>query len=289
MVNPKLLAPLEVEFVDFLTEKRGESRTQVKARYLLARNGFKTWTRGFKDYHLGILKMNGVLWGFDRENDLASHYRQLEGYHALRFVSYCHNKEYMQYVKTFPNKVITALGKYPENILDYGCGMALMSTELAKEVKARGSSPTVWLCDFPGVSRDFAVWRLSREGIQVVVASPNENILSVKNFYDVCFVWSVFEHLLDPEKVADNICKAINPGGILVSYLGAWKPEPLHVNFKQEAIKKIIASQFKDLGGWIYKKDGGKKEYGINESFNNPTTARGQGNFLETEGSILYG
>ena len=285
MVNPKVLASLEVEFVDFLTELRGEPRAQVKTRYLLARNGFKTWTRGFKDYHLGILRMNGVLWGFSKENDLASHYRQLEGYHALRFISYCHNKEYMGYVKTFPDKVLSALEMYPENILDYGCGMALMSTELAKEVKARGGSPTVWLYDFPGISRDFAVWRLNRAGIIARTWDINEDVLSIKG-QDVCFVWSVFEHLIDPEKVAEDICNIINPNGILISYLGSWQPEPLHINFKQEVIKKIITSQFKDLGGWIYKKDGGKKEYGINEILIDPAMARGQENFSVTEGGF---
>lgn len=264
MVNPKVLAPLEVEFVNFLTELRGESRPQVKARYLLARNGFKTWTRGFKDYHLGILKMNGVLWGFDKENDLSSHYRQLEGYHALRFVSYCHNKEYMQYVNTFPNKILSALEIYPENILDYGCGTALMSTELAKEVKTRGGNPTVWLYDFPGVSRDFAVWRLNRNGIKVETLNIDIKLPNITTnifrdsplLVDVCFVWSVFEHLLNPEEVASDICKVINPDGILVTYLGAWQPEPLHVNFKQAELKKIILSHFEDLGGWIYRKKG---------------------------------
>jgi len=82
-------------------------------------------------------------------------------------------------------------------------------------------------------------------------------VLCDRDPVDVCVCWSVFEHLPDPVREAKRICDLVKPGGVLVSYLGAWGAEPLHINFKQDEIKGVILENFEDLGGWVYRKKSG--------------------------------
>lgn len=248
------LKPLENDFIEFISYRRGEPQERIKANYLAIRNSYKTWSQDFKKYREGIAKMNTAIWGYSKAADLHSHYKNLEGWWMIRFIGYSHNPEYMKLLALFPHSVTERLKRWPETIMDYGCGAGLWSYELAR---AGGNKPIVYLLDIPGISRDFAKWRLEKIGcrvdtIDVTDKQPNPWPIPI---VDVCVVWSVLEHLLNPTEATKNIMSSIRPNGLIYAFLGAWKPEALHVNSRSEEIRKLILTKYKDMGSWFYKRN----------------------------------
>lgn len=251
--NVSLMKPTETDFVNFLSQKRNEPVAKIQMEYLRARKLYKIHAPDFKRYRDSIASMNAAVFGYSSPSGLNAHYRALEAWWMLRFVGYCHNPEYSNLVVSLPDKVFKSLGKWPESILDYGCGAALWTYQVAL---AGRNKPKIHLLDFPGFPRDFAKWRLEKIGCQVETTDvtdeqPNPSPLPL---VDVCIAWSVLEHLLDPVEAIKNIMDSVNPGGVLYAYLGTWKPEALHVNARSEEIKKLVLTKLKDSGGWVYKK-----------------------------------
>lgn len=247
-----LVKPIEADFIRYLSETRKEPKEKLLSNYLTIKKEFGTPSRQFKKFREAIVRMNSAVFGFGKASDLMSYYNALEGWWMLRFLSYESNPEYLRLLEVFPEKVKTSLGRWPETILDYGCGVSHWAYQI---VKTSGTKPKVYLLDIPGISRDFGKWRLERMGcrveiINVTMENPNPKPLPM---VDLCVVWSVLEHLLDPIGAIKNIMNSINDGGILYAFLGEWKPESLHVNARSREVMDLILSKFDDQGGWIYK------------------------------------
>jgi len=92
--------------------------------------------------------------------------------------------------------------------LDFGVGVgsgAILFARHGMEVAAADiSSPML----------EFSEWRLSLRGLQASLIDLKKNGLPEAAF-DMVTAMDVFEHLVDPVAVTDEICRALKPGGFL--------------------------------------------------------------------------
>ena len=97
-------------------------------------------------------------------------------------------------------------------ILEYGCGIAPISTSLIKN-KFKGLNYTI--ADIRNFSFHYAKFRLKQHDVKCVDIIPYENPPIGENF-DIIFLMTVLEHLPDPLNIIELLTKSLNRGGYLV-------------------------------------------------------------------------
>lgn len=130
-----------------------------------------------------------------------------------------------------------------QNILDYGCGAGEYS------IFAADRKHTVTAFEVAGIQTEWLRWfaELLDHDIKVV-ASPNVWKMAdvPEDEYDVVIAAAVFEHMLEPQKVAHHIMSRIKTGGKLYALLGYKAAARGHVikSIKQlPEVEKILRSR----------------------------------------------
>lgn len=125
-----------------------------------------------------------------------------------------------------------------KKFLDFGGGTGVMC-----EI-AHGVGKSASYLDIPGYVSDFAQWRFKRHNlpIRTIIASV-ENFALPEDF-DIIFSDAVFEHLVSPEKTANELCQHIKRGGLfilLIDLSGHTAEMPMHRDVDIKGIHSIIA------------------------------------------------
>ena len=99
------------------------------------------------------------------------------------------------------------------NILDYGCGTAV----LALDAKKTRKDLNIFLADIPeAITKKYVIWRFNKYNLayQWIDIPKNENI-DINNKFDLIRCHDVFEHCFYPLDVIKFFYQHLNYGGIL--------------------------------------------------------------------------
>ena len=115
----------------------------------------------------------------------------------------------------------------------HGCGNYLISAVIGG---LRGgllfakSGIKATLADISSAALDFSSWRFSKRGLSARHIDLKECALP-ENSFDFITAMDVFEHLVQPEKTAHDLWKALRPGGFLFGRFHAEADEdrPHHI------------------------------------------------------------
>jgi 2-polyprenyl-3-methyl-5-hydroxy-6-metoxy-1,4-benzoquinol methylase len=126
----------------------------------------------------------------------------------------------------FDPRLLAAIRSSPgKRFLEFGGGTGVFCEAMAHE------GFQVTYLDIPGRVRDFAAWRFAKHGLDIEMLTSNPDRLELERSYDVIFTDAVFEHLIDPEQVLDELLAHLNPGGtfvFIVDLSGPTENDPEH-------------------------------------------------------------
>ena len=97
-------------------------------------------------------------------------------------------------------------------ILEYGAGFAPITTSL---IHYYPKKLNLTIADIPQHSFHYAKWKLASLGVNTIDIEP-ANLPDLKTKYDIIFIITVLEHLLNPLEVIRHLTNQLNPGGFLV-------------------------------------------------------------------------
>jgi len=171
------------------------------------------------------LELRGQFYN-DSEQKAYEAYRLHAPLHFLRMLSYPDSK--------WSNKQIVAQrldGKSRIDILDFGCGLAQNSRELAECLIGRKIEVNLFLADIPTLRKECLLWLGKQTGIETTIidcaeACPVPNLPHC----DICFVQEFFEHVHDPVRYFEAIHSILNSRGILVTNVSDHVPKFMHVS-----------------------------------------------------------
>lgn len=136
------------------------------------------------------------------------------------------------------------------NILEYGCGIAPVTTSMIK-CKINGYKFTI--ADIRNYTYHYAKFRLKQHGVKFVDIIPYK-LPSFEENFDVIFLINVLEHLPDPVKIAELLSTCLKKGGFLIFdyILGEGKGLDTLESIKQrKQVLDIIRDRYKVVKGEI--------------------------------------
>jgi hypothetical protein len=274
------LNSLEQDFVEFLAKRNQWSVEEAAFRFCKIRQNLCYFKEKRFIQADGILQRICTLF-YDnvKPGDLLEIYRFLSPIHLLVFLSYSYPKSFMerlhdawslflhrefsqilQYTKRYftqkttkqtPAETILKYAQKPLIVLDYGCGMAHLSFEIAK----RDPSAHIILLDIDSFILDFTVFRFTKHKIShQVIKITKENLYPSLPLHNLCLADEVMEHLLQPLTVFENIRNSMAPGGLLYGNFSDHTASPLHITPNLEDLRKKIAEHYEAIETKLYRK-----------------------------------
>lgn len=167
----------------------------------------------------------------------------------LSFYNEVHFYPFRQpYIKRFQkyywiNEIIRAVHKNKRkvNILDYGCGSAVIIEKLIKLCPEYNYI----VADIPSVTLDFVKWKKKIYKLKYKILEIRGGKIPLdkkKEKYDVIMCNDVLEHTSNPSEIVRAFISTLNKNGILlIDFLCAPGGENLNIAVKQrEKVKKIL-------------------------------------------------
>lgn len=145
-----------------------------------------------------------------------------------------------------------------ETIVDYGCGPAYISFEIAKLFRKKNLTvPKVVLVDVDCLMKDFVIYRFSKYNLPYDSISVNkDNLYPILPEHDLCIATEVMEHLRDPIKAFSNINSTLRKGGVLYGNYENHAPHMLHVSPNLSLLRERLQMEnYKMLSRLTYMKD----------------------------------
>jgi len=284
-----MLNDIEQEFIKFVSEKRNRSISTISSVYLETKNKFKFTSDYYRDFCNKVHELNKILYDDTDEKDIIDSYKFHELLHNFRLISYSFPKkskpslkEYFN-LKKIKNEIIyimkelilkplqEKLGKktrteyslkeiaefllinikYRPIIVDYGCGLAYISFNIARINK----TAKIYLVDIDCLYLDFAEYYFQKKKIDVeVIRITKDNLYPKLPNHNICIANEVFEHLLDPLQAFDNIYESLQKEGLLVGNFSDKSEELFHVSPDFSIIREKIENNFEKIGKIFYKK-----------------------------------
>jgi SAM-dependent methyltransferase len=144
--------------------------------------------------------------------------------------------------------LLQSVGKAPV-VVDYGCGFAHLSFEIAKQ----DPEAKVHLIDIECLPLAFARFRFEKHGLKaepIVVTA--EALYPRLPAHDVCIASEVMEHVYRPLEVYDHIVESLRPGGTLHGGFEDHRPGILHVSPVLAALRERVQRDFERVGVRTY-------------------------------------
>ena len=178
---------LEIDFIEYLAERRNGSLGDAEKLYNRIRNHFG-YFRGkrYLQAATGINQVYGLFHDPQKEEDTLDAYKSLAGLHLLRFLSYSFPKgiperlrnardllkkkqyrEFIQFGSRYFKSAIARkdtvdllLENIPESpvIVDYGCGTAPVSSKIAQKIP----TAKTYLIDIDTMVLEFTIFRFRK-------------------------------------------------------------------------------------------------------------------------------
>jgi SAM-dependent methyltransferase len=131
-------------------------------------------------------------------------------------------------------------------IVDFGCGLAHLSTVWAEHLQKNGRAVKLCLVDLPLLHVDFLRWLCQRWNLPATLAvCTAENPIPALPPCDLCVATEVLEHVHNPMDYLLAFTAAIQPGGFLLTNLGDHSAEFLHVSPHLKPLREHLVAQ-----GW---------------------------------------
>jgi len=274
------LNPLETDFLEFLAERTGWPFEKAATRFFKLRNDLNYFKKKQFIQSDGIIQQICTLF-YDNMNqgDLLEIYRFLAPIHLLVFLSYSYpkkiserfrdawrllqKKEYSQFIgylrryftqkikKESPTDTILKHTSAPSVLVDYGCGMAHLSFEIAK----RNPSVHVILVDIDSLILEFTAFRFRKHKIShQIITITKENLYPSLPPHNICLADEVMEHLVQPLTVFERIYTSMITGGLLYGNFSDHSAGPLHITPNLSELRRKIAEHYEPVETKLYRK-----------------------------------
>ena len=105
-----------------------------------------------------------------------------------------------------------------QEVLEFGGGLG-MACSIFRDLRRR-----VTCVDVDGSASQFARWYFFTKGyrdIEVCLVEPQQLVLPADRQWDLVFLDSVIEHLIDPVATVETFARAVRPGWLLYSTIDA--------------------------------------------------------------------
>lgn len=278
----------EIDFIEFMAQKKNESIDYVKKVFLETKQIFNFGGNSYRKLCRENYKLYRILYDDKDENETLDAYRFHALMHIFRFLSYSDNfsvyenfdyyfknifiifmgwiKRILKIIlgfitsKNFDAKSLTrneAINFLSEKIhddsvlIDYGCGFGYISFELGRRFK----NLKVYLVDIDCLVSDFVRFRFKKHEINFDFIPVAENNLYPKlPPCDICIAQEVLEHLHDPLIAFENIKESVKKGGILYGNFYDHEEFMFHVSPNLKNVRLEVEKYFKKIGSMIYSK-----------------------------------
>lgn len=234
-------------FIDWNAERLGDTRQEAERRFV---RSWECMPHDGLNFRQLITNVHDVMTVFcdDRKAEVHDAYITHQYLHMLRFMSY----------NMPPLMPAMEGGKGTVTIVDYGCGMAMLSVDYAIKLKEKGIDVLLVLVDIKTVMTDFLAWEMDKLGIRYeFIAIENEDHYPVIPPSDICIVLETWEHVYNPLLLLENVNNSIRPGGWLVSFVDDRQTEMFHVSPDLSKMRKRFSEMgySSQKGDYFYRGD----------------------------------
>ncbi len=222
-------------FIRWNAERLGMSEEESRARYLASAASVEGGHAGreFRRHCEVQHEVFRVLWS-DAPGEVLDAYRFHAPMHFLRMIAYT------EYIWEGNDPVVEALAELDTvTIVDYGCGLAQQSINLARRFNG---SVDLFLVDIPTIRKEFLAWYAADLKIPCAFGDVTEaDPIPTLPAHDLCIAEQVFEHVYNPNEVFEAIHATLRPGGFLKTNVADHKEEFMHVTPKLASLRQRIA------------------------------------------------
>jgi len=290
------LTEIEEEFILFISKKMNKSIERVRELYLSTKNKFGFESDSYKQFCKDNYELNKIIYGEDSDEELLASYKFHALMHTFRFLSYSfpkaikanktkklfsliksgdfikiinYTKRKIKYNQNITEKyepedpkllaqyLLSSFSKTPQVIVDYGCGPAYVSFEIAKHCQYLGEKmPTIYLVDIDSLINEFVIYRFNLHKIPYVKVTVDiNNLYPNLPEHQICIASEVMEHIKEPVVVFNNINKKLSADGILFGNFYDHDEYMFHISPHLEELRKSITkNEYKQISLNTYKK-----------------------------------
>lgn len=273
---------IEEDFIEFVAEKNGEPMDEVSKRYEAAKTYIDFGSKEYLHHEDVNYHTLQVFFSDHSEKSLFASYRHYAYADILRMLSYSFRKTSTPkgYVKTLiqalksgdfnkitsfikrktaPETAVTKRAKSEmllegftaPTILDYGCGLAHLSFEMAKKSPAS----QIILLDLDTVKLDFVSFRFKKHGINhKIIRIQEDNQYPELPTHTICIATDVLEHLHEPLRAYVHIRDSMENNGILYGNFEDHKHGMYHVHADMTDIREAVSKDYNLLSEGLYRK-----------------------------------
>lgn len=288
-INDLYQNQLEKDFIEFLSEKEGRSFADLEKIYLYVKKQFhafknKKYERVSSDFKV----LYRIYYDIYDESSAVKAYQFYAPLHLMRYLSYAQPKkashylhESMQLIKkrrfkefftyayrklsgqsagrstTAPSGhrgiaqcLLAHMDRMPV-VVDYGSGLGYVSFEIGKLRK----DAKIFLVDIDCLIQEFAAFRFRKHGLDAeTIPVTSSNIYPELPIHNICIATEVMEHLYQPLTAYQNICRAMEKGGLLYGNFDDHAKGVFHVSPDLSELRKKIQEDFEAVDFRCYRK-----------------------------------
>lgn len=228
------LTPLEKLFIEWSSRRKGISEPDATAQYLKSRAMFKGGFGG-AEYRRFCVRTHDALFPVlgDEPSVASESYKAFGAMHLLRMLSYPQGRY----------EHLAKLAVRRGTVLDFGCGLAQISTSIAKRTKS-----SLVLCDIDTVKLDFAVFAAMKMGVDTTSIECGESVpLDWVVDASVVVATEVLEHLSKPLQIVMHLDKCLSQGGLLITNVADHHKERFHVSTNLAEVRAFLGDKYEEL------------------------------------------
>jgi len=282
------LNQVEKDFVEFISTKRDRPYNEVEKIFLQLKNRFKFKGKPYQKLSSYIRGFFKIMYDGKDECSLIEANQFYALLHTYNYISYTYPKSLFEnisdsfdfvkkgkfgplffYTKrkisgkfkssnssgaSFYTKIAKELvGRIEATpvVVDYGCGLAYISFEIAKMVKGAH----VILVDIDCIHLEFTEFRFKKYDLDFEVIKIDKNNLYPRlPKHNICIATEVMEHVYQPLTVYQNILDSLECNGVLYGNYEDHEGGVFHVSPKLNELRDKISQNFTRLNMLTYKK-----------------------------------
>ncbi len=242
------LVEIEEDFVEYISVRKNKPYDEVLKQYIEIRNYFGFPTNSFKEFWCeNMHKLFSLEYLDSNEKELIRSYKFYSLLHLYEMISLCYKSPL-----NFENSAKEILNQMKERpiVVDYGCGIAPISFEIAKMTNSK-----TYLLDLDSIILDFTKFRFRKNGFDYeTIPVTEDNFYPTLPKHNICICTEVLEHLPNSSKAFRNICKNLETDGILYGYYYDYQKEYFHVSPDLSKIRETLSKNFKTIDNYLHIK-----------------------------------
>lgn len=260
---------IETDFIDFIAARRQRPQTEIGEIFLETKKEFELGSTDFAELNTKLYRLLRIFYDQSDERELVDSYSFYAPMHLLRFIGYSYppigkgmkekgirslarlagredkGKDFSQQAR----ELVSQLGKKPV-VVDYGCGPAYLSFEIAKLTSGR-----TYLVDIDCLTLEFAEYRFRKHGLKAEkIAVTKKNIYPKLPKHNLCLAMEVMEHLVEPLTAYKNIRQGLETRGILYGNFEDHGERMFHVSTDLSRLREVVRKDFELIGMGVYRR-----------------------------------